>query len=86
MAAVWCIINWTWVADGEDEDGRLKSGLCTEVAEALILSYFIALIERINRLKALGVEQKLKAMERDPSRDVRDRVRTALDQLTSYSP
>ena len=45
--------------------------------------YFIALVERINRLQALGVEQKLQAMEKDSSRDVRDRVRTALDQLTS---
>ena len=42
-----------------------------------------ALVERINRLRALGVEHKLQAMEKDPSRDVRDRVRTALDQLTS---
>ncbi|KAI7848792.1 armadillo-type protein [Circinella umbellata] len=62
VAAIWCIINWTWINSDHDED---------------------ALVERINRLQALGVEQKLQAMEKDPSRDVRDRVRTALDQLTS---
>ncbi|KAI8145266.1 hypothetical protein BJV82DRAFT_52973 [Fennellomyces sp. T-0311] len=62
VAAVWCIINWTWINSDDDED---------------------ALVERINRLRALGVERKLQAMEKDPSRDVRDRVRTALDQLTS---
>ncbi|KAI9288494.1 armadillo-type protein [Umbelopsis sp. AD052] len=33
----------------------------------------------------LGVEDKLKVMESDPERDVRDRARTALSQLTSLS-
>jgi hypothetical protein len=36
-------------------------------------------------LKDLGVEEKLRVMENDPERDVRDRARTALSQLTSLS-
>ncbi|CAO3658521.1 unnamed protein product [Umbelopsis ramanniana] len=36
-------------------------------------------------LKDLGVEDKLKVMESDPERDVRDRARTALSQLTTLS-
>ncbi|KAH8551203.1 armadillo-type protein [Umbelopsis sp. PMI_123] len=36
-------------------------------------------------LKDLGVEEKLRIMEEDPERDVRDRARTALSQLTSLS-
>ncbi|KAI7878465.1 ARM repeat-containing protein [Lichtheimia hyalospora FSU 10163] len=62
VAAVWCIINWTWITCDDDED---------------------ALAERVNRLRALGVEQQLRVMEKDSSRDVRDRVRTALDQMTA---
>lgn len=31
----------------------------------------------------MGIEEKLQALEKDPSRDVRDRVRTALDQISS---
>ncbi|KAM3583146.1 Armadillo repeat-containing protein 8 [Umbelopsis sp. WA50703] len=36
-------------------------------------------------LKDLGVEEKLRAMENDPERDVRDRARTALCQFNSLS-
>ncbi|KAJ2960908.1 hypothetical protein NQZ79_g3697 [Umbelopsis isabellina] len=36
-------------------------------------------------LKELGVEEKLRAMENDPERDVRDRARTALCQFNSLS-
>jgi hypothetical protein len=39
------------------------------------------LIKRCQRLRELGVEDKLKIMENDTSRDVRDRANSALEQL-----
>ncbi|KAG0166739.1 hypothetical protein DFQ28_008636 [Apophysomyces sp. BC1034] len=42
-----------------------------------------ALANRIRHLRGIGVEDKLHLMEKDSSRDVRDRVRTALDQFAA---
>ncbi|KAG1113002.1 hypothetical protein G6F42_014585 [Rhizopus arrhizus] len=39
------------------------------------------LIKRCQRLRELGIEEKLKIMESDTSRDVRDRANSALEQL-----
>ncbi|KAL9538864.1 hypothetical protein PS6_011430 [Mucor atramentarius] len=39
------------------------------------------LIKRCQRLRELGIEEKLKVMESDTSRDVRDRANSALEQL-----
>jgi hypothetical protein len=39
------------------------------------------LLSRCRRLRDLGIEDKLKLMEKDSSRDVRDRASTALNQL-----
>lgn len=83
VAAVWCIINWTWITCDDDEDGK-----CWDRKKSLFGKDFAdipatALAERVNRLRALGVEQQLRVMEKDSSRDVRDRVRTALDQMTA---
>ncbi|KAF7723882.1 hypothetical protein EC973_001554 [Apophysomyces ossiformis] len=43
-----------------------------------------ALANRVQHLRVLGVEDKLHLMEKDSNRDVRDRVRTALDQFAAF--
>ncbi|CAO3640626.1 unnamed protein product [Cunninghamella blakesleeana] len=40
-----------------------------------------AVVTRVRKLKELGAEQKLQAMDKDPNLDVRHRVKTALDQF-----
>ncbi|KAI7906460.1 armadillo-type protein [Cokeromyces recurvatus] len=63
-----------WVIEGIGKDDLL------DVLEAK-LQPTSNLFARCNRLRELGVEEKLKAMENDPNRDVRDRASSALEQL-----
>jgi hypothetical protein len=42
---------------------------------------YLDLVTRCRRLRDLGIIGKLQAMEKDSSRDVRDRANSALDQL-----
>jgi hypothetical protein len=66
---------------------RTKVGVQTTASRMTTwrLIYSIVLPECFGILKDLGVEEKLRIMEEDPERDVRDRARTALSQLTSLS-
>lgn len=72
------MINWTWANSDENQEGKIL--LISFMSFVLIFS-FIDLKARCDRLRELGIEDKLKFMEKDSSRDVRDRASTALNQL-----
>ncbi|ORZ19004.1 armadillo-type protein [Absidia repens] len=64
------------IEDDEDEPNQ-----ATLEAALYIMVNMCILIKRVRRLRELGIEKCLKDMEKDTYLDVRDRVRTALEQF-----
>lgn len=61
-----------------------KQGIVVRLSIAIVVSFVLILVlagfnEHAQRLRALGFESRLKEMRDDPSLDVRERVRDALE-------
>lgn len=73
MAAVWAIVNLCHKPEGPSLPSAMTSP-----------SYKRRSNDNANRLRTLGVESRLREMRDDPSVDVRERVREALE--TNFEP
>ena len=73
------MINWTWANAEENQEGKMNTIHINYIFHSW--HTLLDLLNRCTRLRDLGIEEKLKIMEKDLSRDVRDRASTALNQL-----